>query len=55
MGFNKPEFCCTSAFGDPNTCKPTQFSKIFKESCSMAYSYAYDDLTSTFTCNGANC
>ncbi|KAJ0095978.1 hypothetical protein Patl1_17245 [Pistacia atlantica] len=54
MAFNKPEFCCTDAFGDPNTCKPTQFSKIFKESCPMAYSYAYDDLTTTFTCNGAN-
>ncbi|KAJ0039242.1 hypothetical protein Pint_24047 [Pistacia integerrima] len=54
MAFNKPEFCCTDAFGDPNTCKPTQFSKIFKESCPMAYSYTYDDLTTTFTCNGAN-
>ncbi|KAJ0038476.1 hypothetical protein Pint_24051 [Pistacia integerrima] len=54
MAFNKPELCCTDAFGDPNTCKPTQFSKIFKESCPMAYSYAYDDLTTTFTCNGAN-
>ncbi|XP_031284223.1 pathogenesis-related thaumatin-like protein 3.5, partial [Pistacia vera] len=54
IGFNKPESCCTGAFGDPNTCKPTQFSTIFKESCPMAYSYAYDDLTSAFTCNGAN-
>ncbi|XP_044489628.1 pathogenesis-related thaumatin-like protein 3.5 [Mangifera indica] len=54
MAFNKPEFCCTGAFDSPNTCKPTEFSKIFKKSCPMAYSYAYDDLSSIFTCNGAN-
>ncbi|XP_006438972.2 pathogenesis-related protein 5 [Citrus clementina] len=54
MAFNTPEYCCTGAFGGPNTCKPTNYSKIFKESCPDAYSYAYDDLTSTFTCKDAN-
>ncbi|KAJ0095980.1 hypothetical protein Patl1_17243 [Pistacia atlantica] len=47
LAFNKPEFCCTGYFGSPATCKPSEFSKIFKESCPMAYSYAYDDQTIT--------
>ncbi|XP_043691692.1 pathogenesis-related thaumatin-like protein 3.5 [Telopea speciosissima] len=54
MTFNTPEYCCTGAFGSPNTCKPTDYSKAFKAACPTAYSYAYDDATSTFTCKGAN-
>ncbi|KAL1120326.1 hypothetical protein V6Z11_D01G159000, partial [Gossypium hirsutum] len=36
----------------PATCQPTKYSKIFKSQCPQAYSYAYDDKTSTFTCTG---
>ncbi|KAJ4978707.1 hypothetical protein NE237_009487 [Protea cynaroides] len=54
MAFNTPEYCCTGAFGSPSTCKPTNYSQAFKASCPTAYSYAYDDATSTFTCKGAN-
>lgn len=54
MAFNTPEYCCTGAYGSPSTCKPTNYSKVFKASCPTAYSYAYDDPTSTFTCKGAN-
>jgi hypothetical protein len=28
------------------------FSRTFKAACPTAYSYAYDDATSTFTCKG---
>ncbi|XP_020594943.1 thaumatin-like protein 1, partial [Phalaenopsis equestris] len=48
--FGKPEFCCSGAYGSPNTCKPSSYSQIFKNACPRAYSYAYDDATSTFTC-----
>ncbi|KAH0455502.1 hypothetical protein IEQ34_015534 [Dendrobium chrysotoxum] len=48
--FGKPEFCCSGAYGNPNTCKPSSYSQIFKNACPRAYSYAYDDATSTFTC-----
>lgn len=54
MAFNKPEYCCTGAYGNPQTCKPTSYARAFKASCPTAYSYAYDDPTSTFTCKGAN-
>ncbi|CAN8292440.1 unnamed protein product [Cochlearia groenlandica] len=52
--FGKPEYCCTGAFSTPQTCPPTDFSRIFKAACPKAYSYAYDDATSTFTCVKAN-
>ncbi|GLT69252.1 hypothetical protein SLA2020_414150 [Shorea laevis] len=53
--FSQPQYCCTGDFGSPDRCPPTQYSKIFKDQCPQAYSYAYDDKTSTFTCpTGAN-
>jgi hypothetical protein len=48
--FGTPEYCCTGAHGGPDSCGPTQYSKLFKAACPAAYSYAYDDPTSTFTC-----
>nr|ADB97928.1 thaumatin-like protein L4 [Pinus monticola] len=53
VAFNTPQYCCT---GDYLTnCSPTNYSKIFKDQCPQAYSYAKDDAPSTFTCaSGAN-
>ncbi|EFJ11333.1 hypothetical protein SELMODRAFT_426298 [Selaginella moellendorffii] len=48
--FHSEEFCCTGSHNRPETCSPTYFSRIFKDACPQAYSYAYDDATSTFTC-----
>ncbi|TVU47754.1 hypothetical protein EJB05_07363 [Eragrostis curvula] len=48
--FNTPQYCCSGAYGNPNTCKPSTYSQFFKTACPRAYSYAYDDSTSTFTC-----
>lgn len=45
--------CCSGPdHGTPNTCAPTAYSKFFKAECPEAYSYAYDDASSTFTCAG---
>ncbi|XP_020416932.1 thaumatin-like protein 1 isoform X2 [Prunus persica] len=52
MALNQPQYCCTGAYGSPDTCPPTNYSKIFKNQCPQAYSYAYDDKSSTFTCFG---
>jgi hypothetical protein len=52
--FNRPQYCCTGAYRTPDTCKPSNYSKMFKAACPRAYSYAYDDATSTFTCTGAD-
>ncbi|KAM3259334.1 hypothetical protein ACQJBY_050873 [Aegilops geniculata] len=48
--FDRPEYCCSGAFGGPDTCRPSAYSQAFKAACPRAYSYAYDDATSTFTC-----
>ncbi|GER47926.1 pathogenesis-related thaumatin superfamily protein [Striga asiatica] len=52
--FGAPEFCCTGEFGTPAACTPTKYSEMFKSACPTAYSYAYDDLTSTCTCTGSD-
>uniref|UniRef100_J3LCH0 Thaumatin-like protein n=1 Tax=Oryza brachyantha TaxID=4533 RepID=J3LCH0_ORYBR len=33
---------------------PSPYSRFFKDACPRAYSYAYDDATSTFTCAGGD-
>ncbi|XP_027091119.1 pathogenesis-related thaumatin-like protein 3.5 [Coffea arabica] len=52
--FNTDEYCCRGVFGNPVTCQPTFYSKRFKQACPAAYSYAYDDPTSIFTCSGTD-
>ncbi|MBN2443181.1 MAG: carbohydrate-binding protein, partial [Spirochaetales bacterium] len=41
-------------YNTPATCPPTSYSNWFKSTCPDAYSYAYDDTTSTYTCTGAS-
>ncbi|KAJ3682583.1 hypothetical protein LUZ60_015156 [Juncus effusus] len=52
--FGSAQYCCSGEYGNPNTCKPSGYSQFFKNACPRAYSYAYDDATSTFTCAAAN-
>ncbi|KAF8395280.1 hypothetical protein HHK36_019223 [Tetracentron sinense] len=48
--FGEPQYCCTGNFSSPSTCKPTSYSKFFKNACPRASTYAFDQKTSTFTC-----
>ncbi|KMS99929.1 hypothetical protein BVRB_1g017740 [Beta vulgaris subsp. vulgaris] len=50
VALNQPQYCCTGEHNTPQTCPPTSQSQYFKSQCPQAYSYAYDDSTSTFTC-----
>uniref|UniRef100_A0A0A9FA19 Thaumatin-like protein 1 n=1 Tax=Arundo donax TaxID=35708 RepID=A0A0A9FA19_ARUDO len=50
--FGSAQYCCNGEYRNPNTCKPSAYSQFFKNACPRAYSYAYDDATSTFTCAG---
>ncbi|KAH8597926.1 thaumatin family-domain-containing protein [Bisporella sp. PMI_857] len=45
---NSPSDCCTGKYNDPNVCKPNLYAKSAKKVCPDAYSFAYDDHTSTF-------
>ncbi|KAL6603319.1 hypothetical protein ACP70R_043680 [Stipagrostis hirtigluma subsp. patula] len=51
--FGAAQYCCSGAYGSPAACAPTAYSQFFKAACPRAYSYAYDDATSTFTCAAA--
>ncbi|KAI9833971.1 MAG: hypothetical protein M1826_005876 [Phylliscum demangeonii] len=46
--YNKPSDCCTEFYNSPATCKPSAYSRNAKAVCPDAYSFAYDDQTSTF-------
>ncbi|KAL6846034.1 hypothetical protein ACP4OV_023482 [Aristida adscensionis] len=48
--YGRPEDCCSGDHNTPATCQPSASSQFFKNACPRAYSYAYDDATSTFTC-----
>ncbi|KAL2556323.1 Pathogenesis-related thaumatin superfamily protein [Forsythia ovata] len=48
--FGQDQYCCSGEFANPSTCQPSFYSTIFKRACPRAYSYAFDDGTSTFTC-----
>ncbi|PIN21480.1 hypothetical protein CDL12_05826 [Handroanthus impetiginosus] len=48
--FKEARYCCTGDYSSPATCTPTNYSQVFKRQCPQAYSYAFDDQSSTFTC-----
>ncbi|KAJ1288384.1 hypothetical protein BS78_02G085800 [Paspalum vaginatum] len=52
LAFGTDGYCCRGRFASPATCKPSGYARLFKAQCPQAYSYAYDDRSSTFTCNG---
>ncbi|KAF8751019.1 hypothetical protein HU200_012282 [Digitaria exilis] len=52
--FGSAQYCCSGDYGSPSTCKPSAYSEFFKNACPRAYSYAYDDASSTFTCAGGD-
>ncbi|XP_057732375.1 uncharacterized protein LOC130947690 isoform X3 [Arachis stenosperma] len=52
--FRLPQYCCSGAYETSDTCKPSSYSRIFKSVCPRAYSYVFDDETSTFTCANAD-
>ncbi|KAL2893185.1 Thaumatin-like protein [Bienertia sinuspersici] len=52
--FDTDEYCCRGRYGNPVSCHPTFYSKLFKQACPTSYSYAYDDPTSIFTCSGTD-
>lgn len=53
LAFATDEYCCRGQFASPATCKPSSYSRLFKAQCPHAYSYAFDDGSSTFTCGNA--
>ncbi|CAM0141847.1 hypothetical protein VKS41_004453 [Umbelopsis sp. WA50703] len=49
--YNEAQYCCTGAYGSSSTCSGGPYAPMIKSACPDAYSYAYDDSTSTYTCD----
>ena len=54
LAFNTDEYCCSGVFNDPNVCRSGPSAEYFKRNCPRAYSYAYNDGTSLFTCQNTD-
>jgi hypothetical protein len=59
IAFKTDQYCCTGAYGSTSTCDHTAWPvdyayNIFKEAQPYAYSYAFDDASSTFSCLNCN-
>lgn len=48
--YGTDEMCCAGAHNRPETCPAPPGARLFKQACPAAYSYAYDDGTSTWNC-----
>ncbi|KAF2222679.1 thaumatin family-domain-containing protein [Elsinoe ampelina] len=46
--YRRDNYCCTGASNGPDKCTPNYYAKAAKAVCPDAYSFAYDDQTSTF-------
>ncbi|CAI0455786.1 unnamed protein product [Linum tenue] len=40
--FNNDAFCCRNEYGTPAKCRPSVYSRLFKDVCPSYYSYAFD-------------
>jgi hypothetical protein len=47
--YNLGIYCCTGKYNSPRKCHANYYAVKAKEVCPDAYSFAYDDATSTFT------
>jgi hypothetical protein len=56
--FGGDQYCCTGSFDSPSVCDPAGWpvnsASYFKSACPNAFSYAFDPVTSLFTCQGAS-
>ncbi|KZV45652.1 hypothetical protein F511_02312 [Dorcoceras hygrometricum] len=50
LAFNLDTFCCRNEYGSPDKCRPSVYSKMFKEACPSYFSYAFDMPTPMVNC-----
>jgi len=46
--YNSDQYCCLGKYNGPDQCSPNYYAKAAKTMCPDAYSFAYDDQSSTF-------
>ncbi|CAO2816233.1 unnamed protein product [Amaranthus hypochondriacus] len=50
LAFDLDRFCCRNEYGDPQKCKPSLYSNLFKNACPSYVSYAFDSPSSLISC-----
>ncbi|GMH31109.1 hypothetical protein Nepgr_032952 [Nepenthes gracilis] len=50
LAFGADSFCCRNEYGSAGKCKPSVYSKLFKDACSWYYSYAFDAPSPLVSC-----
>lgn len=50
LAFNLDSFCCRNKYGTPQKCKPSVYSKMFKDACPSYVSYAFDQPSPLVSC-----
>ncbi|KAL5722478.1 hypothetical protein ACHQM5_005994 [Ranunculus cassubicifolius] len=51
LAFNLDVFCCRNDYGSPDKCRPSMYSKMFKDVCPSYFSYAYDSPAPLVSCS----
>ncbi|KAL8138514.1 hypothetical protein V2J09_004515 [Rumex salicifolius] len=54
LATNEPQYCCTGEYHSAEKCVRSDYSTVAKQQCPQAYSFAFDDSSSTFTCAGGS-
>lgn len=52
--YDTDQWCCRGAYNSSTGCLAAPYANSVKALCPLAYSYAYDDGQSTFTCRGSS-
>lgn len=50
LAINTDSDCCRNEYESPEKCKPSSYSKIFKEACPSYHSYAFDSAAPLANC-----
>ncbi|KAK9116953.1 hypothetical protein Sjap_015900 [Stephania japonica] len=50
LAFDLDQFCCRNSYGSPSKCRPSVYSKIFKDACPSYFSYAFDSPLPLVSC-----
>ncbi|KAK3427770.1 hypothetical protein EUGRSUZ_F03940 [Eucalyptus grandis] len=50
LAFNTDEYCCRNEYATPDKCKPSVYSRLFKDACPGYYSHPYDSPRPQVSC-----
>ncbi|XP_022872855.1 thaumatin-like protein [Olea europaea var. sylvestris] len=51
LAYDLDSFCCRNEYGSPEKCKPSLYSKLFKDACPSYVSYAFETPSPLVNCD----